>query len=210
MAGVAKVKVTGGRLVPDAVRHLNVFVPVDLAGQLKFTIKAFCCEQTLQESVEQTLIKLVVHSSPVDGLGHQGLQCGPGDLIWRDVLPPLCEEGWGLWGQVGGAPAQPGVLKGRFLPHPYDRRDSPPSATPTSNSRRPPPVCGPAACTCLCRVVQPRVHRVAGRTQVRLPKFVLLRPPQGCITQAFLDDRMEPGQQEVQASALVGRLDEEG
>lgn len=65
----------GGRLLPDAVWHLNVFVSINFAGQLKFTVETLCCEQTLQEGVEQTLIELVVHSATVDGLSHQGLQC---------------------------------------------------------------------------------------------------------------------------------------
>lgn len=97
----ATVAVTGGRHAPDAVWHLNVFVPIDLAGQLEFTIETLRCEQTLQESVEQTLVKLIVHSPTVDGLGHQGLQCGPRDLIRRDVLPPLGGDRW-VSEQVGG------------------------------------------------------------------------------------------------------------
>ena len=78
----------GGR-PPDAVWHLDVFVPVDLAGQLKFTVKAPGGEQTLQESVEQPLVEFVVHPPTVDGLRHQGLERRPGDLVWRDVLPSL-------------------------------------------------------------------------------------------------------------------------
>lgn len=64
---------TGGRLAPDAVWHLNVFMPVNLAGQLKFTVETLRREKPLQESVEQTLVELIVHSPAVDGLSHQGL-----------------------------------------------------------------------------------------------------------------------------------------
>lgn len=168
-----------GSFVPDAIRHLNVFVPIDFAGQLKFTIKTLCCEQTLQESVEQTLIELIVHSSAIDGLGHQGLQCGPWDLIWRDVLPPLCEEGWVLWGPVGGALAQPGSPSSSSHPH---QTGLPAVCHAHARSERSPPISDTAARTCLRRVIQPRVHRVTGRAQVRFPKFILLRPAQGCVS----------------------------
>lgn len=64
-----------GGLVPDAVGHLNVFMPIDLASQLELTIEALRREQALQESAEQALVKLIVHPPAVDGLRHQGLQC---------------------------------------------------------------------------------------------------------------------------------------
>lgn len=63
----------GGGHAPDAVRHLDVLVPVDLAGQLKLTVETPGGEEPLQERVEQTLVELVVHAPAVDGLGHQGL-----------------------------------------------------------------------------------------------------------------------------------------
>lgn len=75
LPSVLTVLVTRGRPVPDAIWHLNVFVPINLASQLKFTIETLRREQTLQESVEQTLVKLIVHAPTIDGLGHQGLQC---------------------------------------------------------------------------------------------------------------------------------------
>lgn len=67
-------------------------MPVDLAGQLELTVETPGGEQALQEGVEQTLVELVVHPAAIDGLGHQGLERGPGDLVWRDVLSPLWEE----------------------------------------------------------------------------------------------------------------------
>lgn len=85
----------GGGRIPDAVWHLDVFVPVDLAGQLKFTVETPGGEETLQESVEQALVELIVHPAAVDGLSHQGLERRPGDLVWRDVLPSL--GGGGGW-----------------------------------------------------------------------------------------------------------------
>lgn len=56
-------------------------MPINLAGQLEFTIETPGCEQPLQEGIEQTLVKLIVHAATIDGLGHQGLQGRPRDLI---------------------------------------------------------------------------------------------------------------------------------
>ena len=67
-------------------------MPVNLAGQLELTVETPGGEQALQEGVEQTLVELVVHPAAIDGLGHQGLERGPGNLVWRDVLSPLREE----------------------------------------------------------------------------------------------------------------------
>lgn len=60
--------------------------------------------------------------------------------------------------------------------------------------------------TDLSGVVQPGVHGVACRAQVRLSELVLLGPAQRGIAQTLLDDGVEPGQQEVEAGTLVGRL----
>lgn len=87
-----------GGHAPDAVWHLDVLVPVDLAGQLELTVETPGGEQALQEGVEQTLVELVVHPAAIDGLGHQGLERGPGNLVWRDVLSPLREERWVMAG----------------------------------------------------------------------------------------------------------------
>lgn len=58
----------------------------------------------------------------------------------------------------------------------------------------------------LSGVVQPGVDGVTGRAQVRLSELVLLGPAQGGVAQALLDDGVEPGQQEVEAGALVWSL----
>ena len=58
----------------------------------------------------------------------------------------------------------------------------------------------------LSSVVQPGVNCVTGRAQIRLSKLVFLGPAQWCIAQTLLNDCMEPGQQEVQTSTLVGSL----
>lgn len=60
--------------LPDAIGHLNVLVAIHLAGQLELAVKALGGEETLQEGVEQALVKLVVHAATIDGLSHQGLQ----------------------------------------------------------------------------------------------------------------------------------------
>lgn len=59
----------------------------------------------------------------------------------------------------------------------------------------------------LSSVVQPGVDGVTGRAQVRLSKLVFLGPAQWGVAQTFLDDCMEPSQQEVETSSLVGRLE---
>ncbi len=58
-------------------------------------------------------------------------------------------------------------------------------------------------------IVQPGVHRVAGRAQIRLSELVLLRPAERSVAQALLDDGVEPGQEEVQTSSFVRSLREE-
>lgn len=55
---------------------------IDLARQLEFTVETPRGKQALQEGIEQTLVELIVHPPTVDGLGHQGLQGRPWDLIW--------------------------------------------------------------------------------------------------------------------------------
>lgn len=58
----------------------------------------------------------------------------------------------------------------------------------------------------LSSVVQPGVDGVAGGAQVRLSKLVLLGPAERGIAEAFLDDGVEPGQQEVETGTLVWSL----
>lgn len=67
---------------------------VDLAGQLELAVEASLGEDAFQEGDEETLVKLVVDAAAVDGLGHQGLQSRPGDLVRRNVLTTLraCEQ----------------------------------------------------------------------------------------------------------------------
>lgn len=77
-------------LTPNAVRHLDVLVSVNLEGQLELAVEASLGEDAFQEGVEKTLVKLVVDATTVDGQGHQGLQCRPGDLVWSDILTTLC------------------------------------------------------------------------------------------------------------------------
>lgn len=55
-------------------------------------------------------------------------------------------------------------------------------------------------------VIQPGVNGVTSRAQVRLPKLVLLGPTEGSVPQAFLNDGMEPGQQEVKTGTLIWSL----
>lgn len=141
----------GGGRIPDAVWHLDVFVPVDLAGQLKFTVETPGGEETLQESVEQALVELIVHPAAVDGLSHQGLERRPGDLVWRDVLPSL--GGGGGWSR----PRQAATCT-RVPPAP---RHSP----------RLPWPCRPATCP-LCRRPTagqtPRIHTSSTTPGVRI------------------------------------------
>lgn len=63
---------------------------VNLKSQFELAVKASLGEDSVQESVEQTLIKLVVNATAIDGLGHEGLQSCPGDFVWSDVLTTLC------------------------------------------------------------------------------------------------------------------------
>lgn len=67
---------------------------VNLAGQFELAVKASLGEDAIQEGDEETLVKLVVDATAIDGLGHQGLQSRPGDLVRRDVLTTLrvCEQ----------------------------------------------------------------------------------------------------------------------
>lgn len=58
----------------------------------------------------------------------------------------------------------------------------------------------------LSSVIEPRVHGVTGRTQVRLSKLVFLGPAERCVTQTLLNHCVEPSQQEVEASPLIGSL----
>ena len=58
----------------------------------------------------------------------------------------------------------------------------------------------------LSSVVEPGVHSVTGRAEVRLSKLIFLGPAQWCVTQTLLNDCVEPSQQEVETSALVGSL----
>lgn len=58
----------------------------------------------------------------------------------------------------------------------------------------------------LSSVIQPGVNGVAGRAEVRLSKLIFLGPAQWCIAQTLLNDCMEPSQQEVETSTLVGSL----
>lgn len=62
---------------------------VHLAGQLELAVEASLGEDALQEGDEETLVEFVVDAAAVDGLGHQGLQGRPGDLVWCDILPTL-------------------------------------------------------------------------------------------------------------------------
>lgn len=56
----------------------------------------------------------------------------------------------------------------------------------------------------LSNTFQPSVQCIARHLEVRLVELVLLGPPLRSVSQPLLDDGMEPGQQEVQASSLVG------
>lgn len=55
-------------------------------------------------------------------------------------------------------------------------------------------------------VVQPGVDGVTSRAEIRLAKLVLLGPAEWRVAQPLLDDGVEPGQEEVEARALVGSL----
>lgn len=52
--------------------------------------------------------------------------------------------------------------------------------------------------------VNPSVQGITSTSQIRLIEFILLGPTQGDITKTLLEDGMEPGQQEVQSSPLIG------
>ena len=54
--------------------------------------------------------------------------------------------------------------------------------------------------------VHPDVERVARAAQVRLVELVALAPAERRVAEAFLHDGVEPGEQEVEARALVRRL----
>jgi len=58
----------------------------------------------------------------------------------------------------------------------------------------------------LSSVVQPSIHGVAGRAEVRLSKLIFLGPAQWGIAQTLLNDCVEPSEQEVETSTLVGSL----
>lgn len=148
---------------------------VHFERQLELAVEAAGGEETLQEGVEEPLVELVVDSPSVDGLGHEGLQRRPRDLIRRDVLPTLrrndrCSESL------------------------RSDTDTEEQAGETDSNLR--------------RIIQPGVHSVTGRAQIRLSELVLLRPAERSVTQALLDDGVEPGQEEVQASSFVWRLRE--
>lgn len=64
----------------------------------------------------------------------------------------------------------------------------------------------PPCPTHLSHTFQPRVQSIAGHLEVRLVKLVLLGPALRRIAKPLLDDGVEPSQQEVQASSLVGLL----
>lgn len=65
-------------------------------------------------------------------------------------------------------------------------------------------------CSNLSSVIQPGVNSVTGGPEVRLAKLVFLGPAQRCVTQALLNDCVEPGQQEVETRTLVGGLCTQG
>ena len=54
--------------------------------------------------------------------------------------------------------------------------------------------------------VQPRVERVAAHSQVRLVELVFLGPAERSVSKPFLDDGMEPRQQEIEPGPLVRLL----
>lgn len=58
----------------------------------------------------------------------------------------------------------------------------------------------------LSNTLQPCVQGIASHLQIRLVELVFLGPALWGISQPLLDDGMEPGQQEVQASSLVRLL----
>lgn len=58
----------------------------------------------------------------------------------------------------------------------------------------------------LSSVIKPSVNGIAGRTQIRLSELVFLGPSERCVTQTLLNDCVEPGQQEVETSTLIGSL----
>lgn len=58
----------------------------------------------------------------------------------------------------------------------------------------------------LSSVIKPGVNSVTGRAQIRLSKFIFFGPAKWCIAQTLLDNCMEPSQQEVQTSTLIGSL----
>lgn len=62
---------------------------IHLTSQLEFAVKAQSGEETLEESVQQPLVKLVVDTASVNRLGHQSLQSRPRDLVGRDILTAL-------------------------------------------------------------------------------------------------------------------------
>ena len=68
---------------------------VHLEGELELAVEAAGGEEAVQEGVEQPLVELVIDAPAVDGLSHQRLQGRPRDLIWRDVLTTLGEDGKG-------------------------------------------------------------------------------------------------------------------
>lgn len=164
---------------PDAVGHFDVLLSVHLQSQFELAVEASLGEDAIQEGDEEPLVELVVDAAAVDGLGHEGLEGGPGDLIWSDVLTTLRVR-------IKTEQVKPSLsLSCEVL-----------SAV---NRRR-------VIAANLGGVVQPGVNRVTSRAEVGLSELVFLGPAERRVPQALLDDRMEPGQQEVEASSLVGGL----
>lgn len=60
--------------------------------------------------------------------------------------------------------------------------------------------------TCLCCVVQPCIHCITCRSQIRFTKFIFFWPPKRSISQTLLNDGMKPSKEEVESSTLIGWL----
>ncbi len=60
--------------------------------------------------------------------------------------------------------------------------------------------------THLSDCIQPGVQRVTGDSQIRLTELVTLGPSKRYVAKTFLNDSMEPRQQEIQTSSLTWRL----
>lgn len=67
-------------------------------------------------------------------------------------------------------------------------------------------ICKVVVISNLSSVIQPGINSITSRAEVRLSKLILLGPAQRCIAQSFLDDGMEPSQQEIETGTLIGSL----